>query len=56
MPIEESVKCFSPQNVLGVNSVATKSNSIEVNDDRFFKQKKNKTEKNRKCLHIVKTL
>ena len=36
------MKCLSPQNTFGVsevNSVAGKSNTIEVTVDHFFKQK-----------------
>ena len=39
MPMEEWVKCLCPQNTLGVsgvNSVAAKSNKIEVTADTFF--------------------
>ena len=42
MVMEGCVKCLSPQNpfgVSGVNSIAAKSNTIEVND-WFFKHKK----------------
>ena len=44
MPMEGWVKCLSPRNtfgVSGVNSVETKSNTIEVNCEHFFKHKKN---------------
>ena len=40
MLMEGWVKCLSPQNtsgVSGVNSVAAKSNTKEVNGDHFFK-------------------
>ena len=43
MPMEGRVKYFSPQNtfsVSGVNSVAAKSNTIEVNGDQDFNRKK----------------
>ena len=45
MPMEGWVKCRSPQNTFGasgVNSGAAKSNTDEVNGERFLKQKKQK--------------
>ena len=52
MPMEEWVKCLSPQNTFGVlmvTSVAAKSNTIEVNGDHFFKRNKT-TQQNIACL------
>ena len=43
MPMEEWVKCWSPQNTFGVSSVnsfAAKSNKIEVTGDHFSRRKK----------------
>ena len=41
MPMEGWVKCLSPQNtflVLGVNSIAAKSNTIAVTGEHVFKR------------------
>ena len=43
MLMEGQVKCLTPQNTLGgrgVNSVAPKYNTIEVNDDQDLKRDK----------------
>ena len=53
MSMERWVKCLSPQNTFGVsggNSVAAKSNTIEVNGDQFFKQKKTYIE-----VHLIQS-
>ena len=49
-----SMEGLSPQNrfgVSGVNSLAAKSNTIEVAGDRFFKILNKQQKNNRKCLH-----
>ena len=46
MPMEGWVKCLSPKNtfgVSGVNSVAAKSNTIEVNEVNYLRKKTTET-------------
>ena len=59
MPMEDWVKCLSPQNtfgVSGVNSIAAKSNKIEVTGDHFFKLKKKQKKKTTTCLHTARVV
>ena len=55
MAMEGWVKCLSPQNTFGVqglNSVAAKSDTIEVNGDQLTKLKKQQ-QINIKCFHTA---
>ena len=59
MPMEGWGKWLSPQNtflVSGGNSVASKSNTIEITGDRFFNCKKKQQKKTIICLHTARVV